>query len=562
MKRFLLFAVISIIFFRGFDSFSQYKLNVKVNASNTFRYGNGSEVALGTNESHKEYFEELGDVRLFVNDFTFGFRYEFDDPIEFGTGVKGFSRRFVEYNKDNFNVRVGNFYELFGKGLALNSFESRGLGFNTQIDGLKLNYKKTIGNVKLGGTVLGGDLNYNDYLVTGRVENYGIRAANFNVSPFKPITLGGSYLYTKGSIPSGNNISNIQAEIFEGNMNFTYKSIDITGSYANKHTLLLPGALNPNYSDPRGDGGYAAISYTRPSLGINVDYKNYRFNLVTPDSRSSTSPVKTLPFQNAPTCIKEYSWTLLSRYPHPVDFGDEVGFQFDGFYSPKENLTFNLNASLSSRHYNYQNADTGTLTRYQRIDRSAAFLPSLNAPYSPYWELYAEMEYYYKKHMKIKVAFGRQYSNTYSITDPSNSDIVMTTNIPIEVTYDFLKKYSAKLIAEAQWVSNSTRLPDQKSFFNEYLSLSLSHSPDIIINGTLEISTDKQDPSRPDVNKMVLNKFFLWGIAEITYKISSANSVTLSYGDERGGLKCSSGICRYVNPFHGFRLMVINNFSQ
>ncbi len=561
MKRFLLLAILCIAFLSANNLFSQFKLNVKVNASNTLRYGNGSEIALGTTESHKEYFEELGDVRLFVNDFTFGLRYEFDDPIEFGTSVKGFSRRFVEYNKDNFNVRAGNFYELFGKGLTLNSFESRGLGFNTQIDGIKLNYKRTIDKVKIDGTILGGDLNYNDYLVSGRVENYGIRAGNINVSPFKVLTVGGSYLSAKGTIPSGSINSNIQTEIFEGNMNFDYKSIDFTGSYANKHTLLLPGALNPNYSDPRGDGGYAAISFTRPSLGINLDYKNYRFNLVTPDARSSSSPLKALPFQNAPTCIKEYSWTLLSRYPHPVDLGDEVGFQLDGFYSPKENLTFNLNASLSSRHYNYQNADTGTLTRYQRIDRSLAFLPSPNASYSPYWEFYVEAEYYYKKNMKIKVAFGRQYSNTYSITDPSSSDIVTTTNFPLEITYDFLKKYSAKLIAETQFVSNSTRLPDQKSFFNEYLSLSLSKSPDIIINGTVEVSTDKQDPSRTDINKMVLNKFFLWGIAEVTYKFSSANSMTISYGDERGGLKCSSGICRYVNPFHGFRLMVINNFN-
>ena len=158
--------------------------------------GTGLKLPSGTSESHKEYFEELGDVRLYVNDFLFGFRYEFDDPIEFGTSVKGFSRRFVEYNKDNFDVRVGNFYELFGKGLALNSFESRGLGFNTQLDGLKLYYKRTIGKVNFDGTILGGDLDYNDYLVPGRVETYGVRGANFNVSPIETsFTLGGLVLF-------------------------------------------------------------------------------------------------------------------------------------------------------------------------------------------------------------------------------------------------------------------------------------------------------------------------------------------------------------------------------
>ena len=120
-----------------------------------------------------------------------------------------------------------------------------------------------------------------------------------------------------------------------------------------------------------------------------------------------------------------------------------------------------------------------------------------------------------------------------------------------------MKKYSVKLIAETQWVYNSLRASDQKRFFNEYVSLSLARSPDIIINETIEFSNDKEDPSRVNPN----GKIVTWPITEITYKISSANSVTFSYGSERGGLKCTSGICRYVNPFTGFRLMVINNFN-
>jgi hypothetical protein len=558
MNRYLLVAFIFIAFLSSYqNSYSQFLSNVRVSASNTFRYGNGNEVSLGTSQSHKEYFEELGDVRLFVNDFLVGFRYEFDDPIEFGTSFKGFSRRFVEYNKDNFNVRVGNFYELFGKGLILNSFESRGLGFNTQLDGIKLYYKKTINNVKLDGTILGGDLNYNDYLVPGRVENYAVRAGSFNVSPFKPVSLGGSYLFTKGVVPSGTINSNMSSEIFEGNFSFDYKTINLLGSYAKKHTLVQPGQLFPNYDDPKGDGGYASLSFTKPSLGITIDYKNYRYNLTTPDQRSTTNPEKALPFQVPPSCIKEYSWTLLSRYPHAVDFNDELGYQFDAFYSPKENLTFNLNASLTSRHYDYKNVDTTNLTRYQRISRSFDFLPSPKDQFSPYWEFYIEGEYYYKKNTKIRLALGRQSAVIYSNVDPSTSQKETTTNIPLEVTHEFLKKYSVKLIAETQWVYNSLRATSQKQFFNEYLSLSFSRSPDIILNGSLELSNDKEDPSRNNP----LGHIVFWGIGEITYKFSSANSLTFSYGSERGGLKCTSGICRYVNPFSGFRLMVINNFN-
>ncbi|MGA2669730.1 MAG: DUF6029 family protein [Ignavibacteria bacterium] len=535
--------------------FSQKIPNIKVSASNLFRYGKGNEITTSL-EDTKEYFEELGDIRLYVNDLLFAVRYEYDDPIEFGTSLKGITRRYVEYRKDDFTVRAGNFYELFERGLTLNAFENRGLGFNTQMDGVKLNFKRSIDKVKLNATVLGGGLQYNDYLRPDRVENYSIRAANFDVTPYSIVTLGGSYLFTTGQIPTSGAITNITAEIFEGNLGFNYKSINMFASYANKKTITQPNSVYPQSIGPRGDGAYGTISFTRPGFGVTFDYKNYRFNLVVPNEVSSTSPTKALPFQQPPTCIREYSSTLLTRNTHIVDFNDELGFQTEAFYSPKENLTFNLNLSLSSRHYDYVDIDTTVRTLYRRVSRSVDFLPSPEDKFSPYWEIYAEAEYYYKKNLKLKIAFGRQSSVLYSNTDPTASDKERATTIPVEITYDFKKVYSLKLIAEQQWSYKSLRASGQNNFYNEYISLSVSRSPDIILNGNLELSNDKEDPSRYNPN----GKIVAWASGEVTYKISSANSVTLSYGSERGGLKCSSGICRYVNPFKGFRLTVINNF--
>jgi len=549
MKRILLFAVVFLLIASSELLYSQLKLNVKASASNLLRYGSGKETTLSSTTG-KDYFEELGDVRLFVNDFIFGIRYEYDDPIEYGTGTKGISRRYVEFNKDNFLVRAGNFYELFGNGLVLNAFENRGLGFNTQFDGLKLNYKNNWKNVKLDATFVGGGMVYDDYLVSGREETYSLRGGNIKFSPIKLFSFGGSYVFAKGNIPSGNISTDITSELFEGDFAFNYKSISFQGSYANKKTITVPNSLYPQSKTPRGDGGYASLTYASGGLGVTADYKNYRFDLVTPDERSSTNPTKVLPFQNPPTCIKEHSSTLLSRYPHTPDFNDEVGFQVDAFYTPVEDLTFNLNASLTSRHYDYMDVDTTTLTRYERIDRNNSFLPSPENKYSPYWELFLETEYYYKQHWYFKAAVGRQYSVLYTIIDPASSDIVHTFTVPVMVKYDFAKIYSVELHAEQQWVYNSIRI-DKKKFNNEYLSLSVSRSPSLIVNGTIEFSNDEEDPSGKK----------MWGTGEITYKFSSANSVTFSFGSERGGLKCSSGICRYVNPFNGFRLMVINNFN-
>jgi len=366
MKK-IYFLIFLVLFISSSDtSYTQKIPNVKVSASNLFRYGKGNEITTGL-ENTKEYFEELGDVRLYVNDLLFAVRYEYDDPIEFGTSQKGITRRFFEYKKDAFSVRAGNFYQLFEKGLTLNAFENRGLGFNTQMDGVKLNFKKTIKDVKMNATVLGGGLQYNDYLHPERVENYSIRAGNFDVSPIKLISFGGSYLFTTGQIPTSGTTTNITAEIFEGNLGFNYKSISLAASYANKKTITQPNSIYPQSMGPRGDGAYGTISFTKPGFGVTLDYKNYRFNVVVPNEVSSTSPTKVLPFQQPPTCIREYSSALLTRNTHIVDFNDEVGFQTEAYYSPKENLTFNVNVSLSSRHYDYVDVDTTVRTLYQRM---------------------------------------------------------------------------------------------------------------------------------------------------------------------------------------------------
>ncbi len=529
--------------------YSQTDLGIKVSASNLFRYGNGEQNSvLGSTD--KTYLEELGEARIFIKNFTLGVRYEFDDPIEFGTGTKGISRRYLEFKKDEFDVTAGNSYELFGKGLTLNSFENRGLGYNLQIDGLNMKYKKSFKNVKLDGTIVAGDITYHDYLDTSRVEKYGIRAVNFNVSPFKQITVGGSYLYSNGDLPLANIRSTIHTEIFEGDFSLNIKSLDFYAAYANKVTITDPNTIITQSQAPRGDGAYGYATYTRKGFGITVDYKNYRFNLVRPDERSATSLTKPLPFQVPPSCIKEPSYTLLSRYPHQVDFGDEVGLQTEIFYTPKDNLTLNFNASLTSRHYDYVNISQTGLPVFKRIERSSAFLPSTNAALSPYWEVFLEAEYYYTKNLKIKVAAARQYSNIYNIYDPSTSDITKTTTLPVEVTYNFSKIYSVNVDAEQQQVYNSVRIGD-KNYYNEYISIGISRSPSITLTGNFEISNDNEDPSGKKH----------WFSGEISYKFTSANTAILSYGSERGGLKCSGGICRYVLPFSGFRLTIINNLN-
>jgi hypothetical protein len=90
----------------------------------------------------------------------------------------------------------------------------------------------------------------------------------------------------------------------------------------------------------------------------------------------------------------------------------------------------------------------------------------------------------------------------------------------------------------------------KKDFMNQLLSLSVSKSPDLSATVNYEWTTGEDEPTGKKA----------WLLGEVSYKLNTTNSVTVSYGTERGGIRCTNGICRYVRPFEGFRLTVNSKF--
>jgi hypothetical protein len=534
-------------------TYSQNKLDVKASLNNLFRYGNGSENNTST-EYAKEYFENITDARLKVNDFVLGLRYEISDPIEYGLDFKGIKKRYAEYNnvKEGISVRAGDFYDIVGRGLSLNVFEDRGLFYDTGIDGVKVAYTKSFGEknpVKLKAQIFGGDINYNDFITPARSETYKVRDGNLELTPIKYLTIGANYIYAKGNVMASNLLTStdLTAILPEGYLSFNYKNLQLFSSYTHKHISTVP---NPISQSADGDGFYSSLSFSKSSLGVTFEYKNYRFDVVGPDqSNNSARPTKMLPFQNPPTVVKEHSSTLISRNPHVVDFNDEVGAQLDIIYAPNDKLNINLNSSVASKHYEYQNVGTYPQVVYARIDRSTSYLPSLKDAFNPFWEVYFETEYYATKKFYTKIAFSRQNAITYNQEIPLASEKVLTTTIPTEFKYSLSPEYTLKLIVEQQWEHNSTFALKQ-DIMNQFISLTLSKSPELSATINTEFTNGSDDPTG--------KKTWLGG--EVAYKLTPSNTVTASYGAERGGFRCTSGICRYVYPFNGFRIMINSKF--
>lgn len=523
--------LLTIIFFTVTSIASSQTVSTSV--SNIMRYGNG-ERGFGGLSRNISYFENLTDVRLNLQpNLLIGFRLLADDPPEVGDAFRGIKRRFVEFRQENLSIRAGNFNELFGRGLALNLFENRGLAYDTWMDGVKATYRTST----LQATLLGGTIDFRDSVTAARYESYKLRGANVEWKVLNGVTVGGSFIETNGFIPQFIGSKSIRAEVPELYASFRYGQLRGFLGYAHKWTDVITDKISH-----RGDGIYAAVSYGGKGYGVAVDYKDYSFDIRDPfDRGAGERATRMLPFQNAPIVQKEHNYTLLTRALHQIDFNDEVGLQIEGFYSPASSTTINVNGSVASRHhyYDYQS----NLFSFTDRRRSDSFLPSLERRLSPYWELFLEAEHYFEETSALRLGIARRANILYNdFTGSQFSHTQQSTIVPVQLQFALGEGYAVILQSENEFSYDSYNTSNEQ-YYTQLLTMIFTSSPHLSATVRYEHTTDEADPSgRSD-----------WMIGEIGYTFGQTHTATLSYGKERGGQVCSNGVCQYQLPFDGVR---------
>lgn len=529
----------------------EMKGQVNVAASNLLRYGVGKEV-VGPVTLRRDYVENLTETKISFHDFLVGFRLLFDAPPEYGVEFRGIRKRYLEFRKDNLYIRAGDSFSLFGRGLALNLFENRALAFDTGIDGIKMEYTTEFAKFR----ITGGDVAYVDVLNLSRVEHYRLRAGSVEITPLSMISLGMSFVSGKYEPPA--NVFPYQPAQFNipelfGQVRLT--DIDLYAAYIEKRTsLTLPGDRTGTH---KGTAFYGSASYVGEAFGVSFEYKDYRLGIMEPRERGNVSYAKrAYAFQNAPIVHKEHSFTLLTRYPHVVNLNDEVGYQVDVFYTLFGKLAGSINGAVASRHYIYTPLDPSQpfTTAYGTAGRKGSFLPKLDSRYSPFWEIYTELQYYFREGETdyVLIGFNRRSDEVVdeNIVPPSTApkvDATRTTAVPISVQYSLLPDWTLKLTSERQWVFEGKNSVEPR-YYTQLFTLGISRSPIFAVAIRYEFTTDKGTvDGRKD-----------WGAVDVNYRLSARHTVTLTAGGDRGGQVCANGVCRFVNPFLGVRASVIS----
>lgn len=514
---------------------------VQYSIGNFLRYGNGEITSAGQGQRF-EYVENQTNARLFWSDFTIGFQYLHDDPPEFGPRFTGLKKRYAEFSRHMFEIRAGDFYTLYGKGLSMNLFENRGINYDTGLDGLRGIYRHDYVNAILAV----GNMRYYDLLNPNRIETYSVKSGNVEIKPLKGVSLGASIVGTNGELPSPFGIDRVEATIPEILLSVSALGFDFHASFAHKRASVdrPKGAGQIEHFTREGQGLYGSLSYASEiGFGVTLEYKDYRFDPVDPFERVDINrPTRMLPMQNPPTVMKEHLFYFLAKNQHIVDFNDEVGFQIDGYYSLAPEMTLNINASMASRQKSYSYGVNGLKV----IERSNSFLPSPDSIFSPFYEVYAEFEWFFSGHSYVRAAFNRRYDAPYEEFG-NLPHVISSWTIPIRIEYGLSDDYSVGVSLEHQ-IYHDSFVRNKPDYTNDYFAATLSRSSLWSLTARFEATTDDNDPSG--------KKF--WSVGEISYRVSSAHTATLSYGRERGGLVCSNGICRVLNPFDGVRFSLLS----
>lgn len=258
----------------------------------------------------------------------------------------------------------------------------------------------------------------------------------------------------------------------------------------------------------KGDGTYVSLSASTLGFAAQIGYKYYNFGMDNP-------------FQTPPIAQREYTTHLLSAHPHIPLLDDQVGLEIDLSASPAELLFVNLNFSRSTLHVGNN------------------LLPPLKEEYNPFWELFLESEIYAQPDLTFKIGAGLNEEARSFFWEKK-------TGLAGETIYNLNELWSITLDVEYICVKDKEL---SEKYNDQWMALTLSRAPYGSLNFSYEQSSIDSE-SEGD----------RWMGTEIALNIKQNHRLLLFYGSEHGGLKCTSGVCRPVQPFEGFKLTYSGRF--
>lgn len=455
---------------------------------------------------------------------------------------------FAQYKNSKVEITAGYFYEQFGSGLLLRSWEDRALGINNALRGGRIIFKpcsfvtlKTLyGQQRTGFDVSDGKI-YGTDLDISLSDAFKMEKNN--------LSLGLSYVgrYEKVAVP---NIDfNPTTNAFSGRVNYSNDLFYISSEYNYKAKDVVVqqlGQMDVNFVKP-GSALLLNTGFTKKGFGLDATFRRLENMRFYSERLQSGNRFNDMIVNYLPGLTKQHHYNLANIYVYQAQAGvlfndvnkvqaGEIGGQIDLFYNFKKGTS--LGGKYGTKialNYSQYHGLSGDYYLYPPQDYKVDYLGFGEKYYSD-----ANIEITKKWNPKLQTIFS--YINQYYNSDYLNTHGHIYTNIAgADVVYKFGKQKSVHLQAEHMWVN-----ADRKNWASLLAEFNLSSKYTIYASDMYNYGNDL------DYNR---THYFTIGNA-FRYKSLRA---AVAYGRQREGLICVGGVCRWVPASSGVSLNV--NFA-
>jgi hypothetical protein len=487
-------------------------------------------------------------------DFTAGLRFEsylnpiigYDQRLR-GTGMP---YRFISYKSGDMEITAGNFYEQFGNGLILRSYEDWNLGIDNSLDGVRVRYRP-VKSLSLKGVY--GKQRYFWDQSRGIVRGFD---ADFSINDLiKPLNESSTRIFAGAGFVSKYQKSEfIQQEpgfrydlpenvgAFAGRLNVSTMKFNFTGEYA--HKLNDPSSIN-NFIYKPGQSLYLSGTYFRPGLSVMVSAK-HTDNMSFKSRRTEASAALDINF--LPPLTKQHTYKLSSMYPYATQPNGEVAYQGQLIYTIKRRTklggpygtfitaNYSMVHALNSRQVN----DTTAIGQKGTLGYTANLFDNGDEKY------FSDFNIEISRRMNRNLKISLQYLNLFYNIDvieghPGEPDVKANIGIA-DIQYKLTPTKTLRF--ELQHLSTKQDKGNWASAMVEY-----TIAPKWFFSISDEFNYGNTDE----------DKRLHYYNASMGYTHHSSR-IAFTWGRQREGIVCVGGVCRFVPASTGLMLTITSSF--
>ncbi len=515
----------------------------------------------------------FGNILYRKGKFTAGMRFEtyLPAPVGYPAGASwsgtGIGYRFAQYSDELFDITVGNFYEQFGNGQIMRTWEDRGLGVDYMLDGIRVKarpfkwaemtaiYGKQRYNFNNGTQFVSEDLGQG--IVRGINGDFDVTSLLDSVVNIPgQLSIGGSFVSkfqdnfsSRYAFPENVGAGSARAKYNIGGFQFSgeYTWIGENPSSMNSQIVNIPDSLDPSVGLwATGEGINLNATYSVRGFGLSLTASSLA-NMSFQSQREAGAFDSWINYLPATSVLQTY---LLSQlYPYATQPNGEVAYRADLFYNFKRNTAlggkYGMKLEVSYTHIN-----SPEITEVNDLNTSRNGVEM--SLFKPGDELY-----FADFNARLTRKFNKKFKGSLFYQHiVYNNDVILGAydyqNIPTKGTvYADLFVFEGNIKFNKK---NNVRFEAQALFTDQHLQDWVAGVIEYTVSPHWFFTViDQWNYGNADGDK------FHFPSASLGY-IKNSSRISVTYGRQRAGVFCVGGVCRVVPASNGLTVSITSSF--